>query len=219
MVSFNVFREAGGARLRQATSGPLVAGRGEGPHARAMVRLGQAFAAGGLPLDLRDDIDDVLAGKLLLNLNNGICAATGLSIAESLRSGAARWCLSRCMLEGLAALRRTGYRPATVIGLPPWLVARALRLPDAILLRVARRMVSVDPGARSSTLQDLDAGKRTEIDELNGAIVALARAHGLPCPANETVVDIVHELERSSPPLPFIEPAQLRRRIIARASA
>lgn len=234
MVSFNVFREDDGARFRQATRGPLVAGVDEtsarrgrpatadaepGRHRERMQALAERFAAAGLPLELHAAIDDVLAGKLLLNLNNGVCAATGLPIAASLRSRDARWCLSRCMLEGLAALHTEGYRPTSVIGLPPAIIARALRLPDAILLRVAKKLVSADPGARSSTLQDLDAGKTTEIDELNGAIVGLGRARGRATPANATIAEIVHGLEGRTPPLRFVTPAELRRRIAERIAA
>lgn len=213
MVSFNVVREHDGAWFRQATKGPLVAGTGEGADASRMRRLGAVAEAGGLALMLREDVRDVLAGKLLLNLNNGICAVTGLPIVASLTSPDARACLSQCMLEGLTTLRAEGYRPASVIGLPPWIIARALRLPNAILLRIAKRLVSADPSARSSTLQDLDAGKPTEIDELNGAIVALGQRQGVPCPANTTVVEIVRELERASSPLPHVDPAELRARI------
>jgi 2-dehydropantoate 2-reductase len=228
MVTFKVFREEEGARFRQATRGPLVAGVDEssarrgrpaasatpaGHHAERMRALAERLAASGLPLQLHPAIDDVLAGKLLLNLNNGICAATGLPIAASLRSRDARWCLSRCMLEGLAALRKAGYRPMSVIGLPPAIIARALRLPDAILLRVAKKLVSADPSARSSTLQDLDAGKPTEIDELNGAIATLCRAQGRVAPANATIAELVHALEGHARPLPFVTPAELRRRI------
>ena len=216
MVSFNVSREDGGARLRQATRGPVVAGNGQGAHADRVRSLAAAFEAGGLPLRRHAGIDDVLAGKLLLNLNNGVCAATGLAITDSLRSRDARWCLARCMLEGLATLRRAGYRPTSVLGLPPGLIARILLLPDAILLRIARRMVSAEPGARLSTLQDLDAGKPTEIDELNGAIATLARTHDVPAPANATITEIVHELEGRTAPLPFVTPGELRARITAR---
>lgn len=219
MVSFNVVREDGGARLRQATRGPLVAGPGEGPHAARMHALAERFAAAALPLRLHPAIHDVLAGKLLLNLNNGLCAATGLPIAASLRSREVRWCLSACMREGLQVLRAAGYRPRSVLGLPPWLIARTLLLPDAILLRVARRLVSADPTARSSTLQDLDAGKPTEIDDLNGAVAALARAQGRDAPANATVAEVVHALERAAPPLPFVAPLELRRRIALRLAA
>ncbi|MEM9458892.1 MAG: 2-dehydropantoate 2-reductase [Myxococcota bacterium] len=216
MVSFNVSREDGGACLRQATRGPVVSGSGHGEHADRMRSLAATFEAGGLPLNRHERIDDVLAGKLLLNLNNGVCAATGLAITDSLRSRDTRWCLAQCMLEGLATLRRAGYRPTSVLGLPPGLIARTLLLPDAILLRIARRMVSAEPGARLSTLQDLDAGKPTEIDQLNGAIATLARTHGMSAPANATITKIVHELEGRTAPLPFVTPRELRTRITAR---
>ena len=40
----------------------------------------------------------------------------------------------------------------------------------------------------SSTLQDLRAGKRTEIDALTGAVVRLGEAHGVPVPVNRTLL-------------------------------
>ncbi len=213
MVSFNVIRD--GPRLRQATSGPLIAGDGgeqggRRPHLQA---LAAALDAGGLPLELRADIDDVIAGKLLLNLSNGVGAATGLPIAATLRSRDARICFARCIREGIAALTAAGYRPRNVIGLAPSLIASLLKLPDILVMMVARKMVSLDPEARSSTLQDLDAGKPTEIGDLNGAIADLAQAHGFPAPANQTITAIIRELETAERPLPFVTPANLRRRI------
>ena len=51
-----------------------------------------------------------------------------------------------------------------------------------------------------SLLQDLRKERRTEIDYLNGVVVDKARAHGIPVPANEAVVSIVHEIERGHRP-------------------
>ena len=47
----------------------------------------------------------------------------------------------------------------------------------------------------ASTLQDLRAGKRTEIDALNGAVLNLAETHGLEAPANEVICQIIKCLE------------------------
>jgi 2-dehydropantoate 2-reductase len=44
-------------------------------------------------------------------------------------------------------------------------------------------------------LQDLRAGRRTEVDALNGAIVALGRQHGVPTPVNEMVTEMIKFLE------------------------
>jgi 2-dehydropantoate 2-reductase len=47
----------------------------------------------------------------------------------------------------------------------------------------------------SSMLQDLRAGRRTEIDALNGAIVLLAKKSGVDVPVNETITAIIKSLE------------------------
>lgn len=217
MVSFNVVRDH--AILRQASTGPLIAGLGTPEQRPWLLALAAALGAGGLPLELRENILDIVAGKLLLNLSNGIGAATGLPIVATLRSRDARWCFSTCMREGILALERAGYRPHNVIGLPPRVIAALLRLPNMIVLRVARRLVKLDPNARSSTLQDLEIGKPTEIGDLNGAIAQLAASHGLRAPANQTITAIVRSLEGVQPPLPFVSPMQLRKRIVAASRA
>lgn len=44
----------------------------------------------------------------------------------------------------------------------------------------------------SSMYQDIAAGKKTEVDHINGAIVALAKKHGILSPVNETIVSLTH---------------------------
>jgi hypothetical protein len=47
-------------------------------------------------------------------------------------------------------------------------------------------------------MQAVEAGKRTEIDALNGAFVVLGGRHGLPMPYNEAVVAFVKGVERTA---------------------
>jgi 2-dehydropantoate 2-reductase len=47
-----------------------------------------------------------------------------------------------------------------------------------------------------SMRQDLMNGKRTEIDYMNGAVVALGRRLGIDCPVNATLVAIIKAMER-----------------------
>jgi 2-dehydropantoate 2-reductase len=49
---------------------------------------------------------------------------------------------------------------------------------------------------QSSMLQDLERGKRTEIDALNGKIWSYARQLGLSTPFNETLTRLIHAKER-----------------------
>ncbi len=195
MVSYNVVRPEPHV-FRQATKGPLVAGTLPGAHGDALRRLAAAFSDGGDKLALGDDIEDVMAGKLLLNLNNGVCAVTGVTIAQSVRSRTLRRCFGLLIREGLAVMHRAGLHPRSIVGLSPRAIAHLLALPDAIVLRAAKSLVAIDPQAKSSTLQDLEAGKPTEIDDICGEIVRLASEHAGHAPRNRTIVDAVHALEQ-----------------------
>lgn len=50
----------------------------------------------------------------------------------------------------------------------------------------------------ASTLQDLQKGRKTEIDHLNGAVVALGEKFGIPCPVNAALATIIRQLEAQS---------------------
>ena len=52
-------------------------------------------------------------------------------------------------------------------------------------------------GGKSSMLQDVEKGRRTEIDVINGAIVAAGRSLGIPTPYNESMVWMVKALEET----------------------
>ncbi len=218
VVTYNVFLDEAG-RAHQATSGKLLVQHL--PEAsEAQRKLQEAFARGGERLELREDIPDVQAGKLLVNLINGVCAATGLGIAEALGDRDARACYSLAILEGSRVLRAAGLRPARVTALPPALLGRALRLPDAWVAVMARRLARVKGAARSSTLQDLDRGRRTEIGDLNGAVVTIAREAGLDAPYNRMITETVHAHEDavlSGRAPSFVSASELHERLRAAA--
>jgi 2-dehydropantoate 2-reductase len=44
-------------------------------------------------------------------------------------------------------------------------------------------------------LQDVRSGKRTEIDALNGAVVALGQQHSVPTPTNTTITRMIQFME------------------------
>ena len=48
---------------------------------------------------------------------------------------------------------------------------------------------------RSSLGQDVDKGRRTEIDHMNGYIVERGRETGIPTPVNAAVVDMIHAID------------------------
>jgi 2-dehydropantoate 2-reductase len=190
MVPFNVV-QTGDGRFHRGTEGSLMV-----EASPALAPWLPAFEAAGLPLLQRADFAAVQWGKLLLNLNNAINALSGLPLKAQLSQRDYRRCLALLMDEALRALRAAGIEPAQVAKVAPARLPKLLRLPDWLYKRMASASLRMDPEARSSMWEDLQAGRRTEIDYLNGAVVALAESVGLDAPANSRIVDLVHAAEK-----------------------
>ena len=189
MVPFNVVNR-GESVFHRASSGQLMAESHPGLDPYLPL-----FAEAGLPLIRRDDMEEVQWGKLLLNLNNAINALSGLPLKEELARRGYRRCLALLQREALAVLAAAQIAPARLTPLPPRLIPPLLELPDALFTRLAGRMLAIDPLARSSTHEDLGAGRRTEIDYINGEIVNLAERLGLRAPANAKAVALIRAAE------------------------
>ena len=57
---------------------------------------------------------------------------------------------------------------------------------------------AVPPFARYSTLQDLDAGRHTEIDMFSGALIRMGKESGIPTPYNEYTYHMIKALEEKN---------------------
>src|SRR5690606_13382442 len=124
-------------------------------------------------------------------------ALAGIPLREELSQRAWRRCLALAQAEALRVYRAAGIRPARVTPLPPAWLPALLRLPDALVTRLAARMLRIDPLARSSMWEDLQAGRPTEVDWIQGEIVQLGARHGVPTPVNARLVQLVHDAERA----------------------
>lgn len=202
MVPFNVVqtRASGEApRFHQATSGTIQIETG-------VDGLRDLLDVPGAPVAEHDDIEAALWGKLLVNLNNALNALSDLPLHRQLGDRRWRLLISRQMREGLGVLRAARIRPAPMEGVPPRLIAFALRLPDRLFRIAAKGMLTVDKNARSSMWEDLRTGRPTEIDYLQGEIVRLAEKHEVPAPLNRRVLDLVKQAEKAQKGSPALSP-------------
>jgi 2-dehydropantoate 2-reductase len=166
-----------------------------------------------VPLDLHDDMRAVAWGKLLLNLNNPVNALAGVPLREELLDRGYRRVLADLMEEGLAVLVAAGVRPARLTPVPPAWLPSLLRLPTPIFRRLASRMLTIQPEARSSMYDDRLAGRATEIGDLCGAVVRLAEQQGQSAPRNRRMVELIE----SAPAGRWYGAAELRALLDARA--
>src|ERR1700737_1171712 len=202
MVPFNVVG-LGEGRFHRSTSGDIVIEQDDpGPAERLSVP--------GLQLRATQNIAGVQWGKLVVNLNNARNALAGLPLRQQLEQRAWRRLMADQMAEGLAAIRAEGIKLVSATPVPASLTPHLLRLPDAIFTRVLGRTLKIDPETRSSMWQDLQRGRRTEIDYLQGVITEIADRHGLQVPLSRRVVALVKQAEVLGKGSPRLTVEQIR---------
>ncbi|MDC0663589.1 2-dehydropantoate 2-reductase [Marinobacter sp. SS21] len=190
MVPFNVLQKSPG-HFHHGTEGHLMTAR----HS-ALTALLPRFIQAGLPLELRDDMLSVMWSKLLLNLNNPINALSGVPLLKELSQRDYRRCLALAQEETLALLKDAKMPLVKLTGVPMALIPKVMRLPDWLFTRLARTMLAIDPLARSSMWEDLEAGRPTEVDWINGEVVRLAGSLGQQAPINARLTELVRECEQ-----------------------
>lgn len=164
---------AGPGHLKHHGRGELVID--DAPQGQAIV---DAFAHGGVPVQMSDNVRGALWAKLIVN----------------------------CAYNALSAVTQKPYgRLVEVDGVPELMAAvvdECLRVAQADGVTVpgdaheaTRRIAQTMAGQYSSTAQDVARGKPNEIDYLNGYVVRRGRAHGIATPINQTLLALVKLVE------------------------
>ncbi len=196
-------RVAGGIALMAANSmepgtvtvtarGDTIVGGAEG--ARFAALLGQAIPTSETP-----SIEGAQWTKLLINMVNAIPAIVGRSVQDVIRDPGLRRVLVAAMRETARTGLASGVRFQPLQGLTPLLVHLVAWGPAAVAAQVPLRIKDRlgDVPNLGSTQQSIRRGQPTEVDAINGAVVAAAAALGREAPVNAALVELVHEVERS----------------------
>ena len=134
----------------------------------------------GMETAIVDDILDYVWTKLLINVGiNALTAIHRCSNGELLETDDTLNTLTAAVKEGEAVARAMG------IQVPD----DPLAMTVDVCKKTARNL--------SSMLQDINNKKPTEIDSINGEIVAAGRKFGIPVPVNEELVQRIKEIEKS----------------------
>jgi 2-dehydropantoate 2-reductase len=142
-------------------------------------KVAHFFDQSGIGYELPDDILFSQWCKFVLNVGiNQASAVLRAPYGAFQREGKARAIAFDLMREAVLVAEKEGVR--TTEGLLPW---------SENFIRNA------PPAFRSSTLQDIEAGKKTEVDIFGGAVCGLGEKHGIPTPHNATFVRLIKALE------------------------
>jgi 2-dehydropantoate 2-reductase len=186
----------GPGRVRQfRREGRLTIGQLDGgtEKARELTPLMSAIAH----TDVTGNLPGHRWAKLALNcMGNPLLALSGYTVRELHQDPTARQAIIRVVAELVRAAEAHGVEVAPIAGLSPglWKQAVRIRLPevDQALDVMGRKLGE----QRSSMVHDLNAGRPTEVEFLNGYVVSKAREGGLDAPCNEAAVALVKKLSK-----------------------
>jgi 2-dehydropantoate 2-reductase len=202
MVPFNVV-PLGPGQYHRASSGDIIIQAGPGG-------LGDLLTAPDFRVIEIEEIASYQWGKLLINLGNALNALSGLTLQDQLTRRDWRRLMADQMAEALAVLKSAGITATSTTPLPVWTLPHVLRLPTPLFTRIAARMLTIDPTARSSMSYDLAQHRLTEIDSLQGTILKLGLDHGIATPICTHVAHAIRTAEANKQATPGLGPSQLR---------
>jgi 2-dehydropantoate 2-reductase len=143
----------------------------------------KAIAEGGIPCVTVSDIEKDLWAKMLYNCAlNPLGAILDVPYGRLAENEWSRELMNRITEECFSVMTAAGFRTH-------WESA------GEFLKVFYERLVPDTAGHKSSTLQDIGAGKRTEIEALTGEVLVLGKKYGIETPLNRTIYAIIKFLE------------------------
>lgn len=156
----------------------------DGTLSERVQRIAQVFNAAGLHTHVSPNILGTVWDKLLINVATGaITAITGLSYGQLYRQPQLQTLGVAAVEEAMAVARGQGIALSITDPLFAWTKAGA----------------GLGEDFKTSMLQSIEKGSVTEIDYVNGAVVALGQRLGVATPVNQTLLALVKGLESRLP--------------------
>ena len=169
-------------RVKHLARGDLIIG----PPSQRMTHLADLFVRAGIPCRVSDNIEGELWLKLLRNCAlNAISALGRVRYGQIIQSEDAKKLVEQIVDEVLAVARAAG------VVLPG---VDDRRSGMAAAMELATQMA----GALSSTAQDLNRGRLTEIDALNGYVSRRGKELGIAVPVNHALFTLVKLAEQAA---------------------
>jgi 2-dehydropantoate 2-reductase len=164
-------------------------------------------------------VDDIRSAKWMKLVSNATTLVTtavlGLPMMEAMSLPGMRELMVRSGQEALDAGLALGHRVLPIFGLPP----EAVHDPDGVVDTLLDTLYAgfILPQTKTTILQDWMKGRHSEVDDINGAVVAVGRRFGTSAAVNAAVVELAHQIERHELE-PGVENLQKLRDLAARST-
>jgi len=162
-------------RVKHAGRGDLVVG----PRNARTEKVAAVFERAGVPCRISENIEGELWTKLLMNCaGNAISALARVTYGTIAADEDARTLVAAVVREVLGVARAAGVQ------------VPGMETPEAVIA-TALQLSAQMSHATSSTAQDLERGKRTEIASLNGYVARRGAELGVAAPVNQALYALV----------------------------
>ena len=150
-----------------------------GPITPRLKKVEETWAGAGFKVKVFDDIDQLIWEKLICNCAySGPCGIMEYTIKQVLDDPEMSKVSAACAAEGYAVAKKKGVK---------------LDFSDPVAY--VRDFGAKIPNSRPSVLLDLMAGRKSEIDVINGSIPRVGKKVGVAAPVNETITALVKAKE------------------------
>lgn len=149
-------------------------------------------------VDVEENFIGTRWSKLLINASfSGMSAVLGCTFGEAAGPKQSRRIVQALIKECIDVCKAGGIRIEPVQGKDiVKLLDYSGPVKKAISFFIIPIAIRKHAKLKASMLQDIEKGKLTEVDAINGAVSAYGRKIGFPTPVNDRVVEIIHGIER-----------------------
>ena len=149
-------------------------------------------------VDVEENFLGTRWSKLLINASfSGMSAVLGCTFGEAAGPKESRKVVQAIIKECIDVCQKGGIRIEPVQGKD---IVKLLNytnpLKKAFSFFIIPIAIRKHAKLKASMLQDLEKGKLTEVDAINGAVSEYGRKVGFPTPVNDKVVEIIHKIEK-----------------------
>ncbi|NRP89190.1 hypothetical protein GFPCMMHI_05115 [Ensifer adhaerens] len=145
-------------------------------------------------VEVMEDIRSAKWMKLVVNAAELIPSAIiNLPLADAARAPGMLEVMRAAGYEAMQAALADGAKIVPIIGMPPVTTNHPERYVDQIFEEVLKTFSQAD--TLTTSLQDWRKGRRAEVQEVNGWVVDILRAHGQKAPVNQGVMEVAYDIE------------------------
>ena len=181
-IAMNLDAQRVGNRITHSRPPLLILGEPQNKTLSPKVQqVQEALDKAGISYQTPEDMERMMWWKFMVNVGmNQSSAVTGATYGRYKREPELRWLKENLMAEVVAVAK-----------------AEKVNLTDDDVTSFYKTIDIIAEDGKTSMLQDIEAGRKTEVEMFAPVVVRLGEKHGIPTPVNQTIFTVIRTLEQS----------------------